>query len=463
MNPRRDDVVRDWVERWVEATGGHPNDAGYLLIEGTTVLPSVFPVADFCSASVGTAGLAAAALARALGAAPAAVTVDRGLTAHWFGTSLIPQGWKVPPAWDALAGDYPTSGGWIRLHTNAAHHRRAALAALGLPADTASRTEVADVVARWRAKDLEEAVVAAGGCAARMLTKAQWRAHPQGSAVASEPLVHWRERAPREPRAATGTPERPLRGVKVLDLTRVLAGPVATRFLAGLGADVLRIDPPGWSEPSIEPDTTLGKRCARLDLTVPGDREIFSGLLAEADILVHGYRPSALDRLGFGDDELAERHPGLVNLSLNAYGWTGPWADRRGFDSLVQMSSGIADAGMRATVSAVPRPLPVQALDHATGHLLAAAALNAWSARLGGRVFQARLSLARTATELLAVHGAGLDDGTSVPPAASFRSTPEETAWGPALRLEPPVHFAGTRIEWHLPARGTGSADARWQ
>jgi crotonobetainyl-CoA:carnitine CoA-transferase CaiB-like acyl-CoA transferase len=178
----------------------------------------------------------------------------------------------------------------------------------------------------------------------------------------------------------------------VLDLTRVLAGPVATRFLAGYGADVLRIDPPGWNEPGVIPEVTLGKRCARLDLTQAADRATFETLLAEADVLVHGYRPAALERLGYSEAYRRQRNPSLIDVALDAYGWTGPLAGRRGFDSLVQMSCGIADHGMRRQGAGKPVPLPVQALDHATGYLIAAAVVRALIARLSdGRVQQARL------------------------------------------------------------------------
>lgn len=141
------------------------------------------------------------------------------------------------------------------------------------------------------------------------------------------------------------TASRPLAGIKVLDLTRVLAGPVATRFLAGLGARVLRIDPPDWDEPGVVPEVTLGKNCARLDLRQTADRARFEALLSDCDMIVHGYRPGALDRLGYGFDLRRALRPGLIDISLCAYGWSGPWAARRGFDSLVQMSCGIADRG----------------------------------------------------------------------------------------------------------------------
>ena len=199
----------------------------------------------------------------------------------------------------------------------------------------------------------------------------------------SAPCVDARDRA------------RPLAGVRVLDLTRILAGLIATRFLAGFGAEVLRIDPPNWDEPTIAPEVTLGKRCARLDLSGAGGRERWLALLSQADVVIHGYRPDALERLGLGVETRRRARPGLIDVSLDAYGWTGPWAGRRGFDSLVQMSSGIAEEGMRRASAEIPTPLPAQALGHATGYLMAAAAVRGLSAsRASGEGSLVRVSLA---------------------------------------------------------------------
>jgi crotonobetainyl-CoA:carnitine CoA-transferase CaiB-like acyl-CoA transferase len=181
-------------------------------------------------------------------------------------------------------------------------------------------------------------------------------------------------------------------------LTRVLAGPVTTRFLALFGANVLRIDPPGWDEPGVVPEVTLGKRCAGLDLRYADDRGRFADLLGTVDILVHGYRPGALENLGFAPDQRSRLNPGLIDICLDAYRWTGPWAGRRGFDSLVPMSAGIAEAGMRKEGVERPFPLPVQALDQATGYLMAAASARAPVIRRTlDTPLSARVSLARTA------------------------------------------------------------------
>ena len=259
-------------------------------------LPSVFAVSDLAAGCIAAAGLAIAELIACRGGELPSVHIDRRLASFWFGTTLRPLGWSTPPPWDPIAGDYVAADGWIRLHTNAPHHRDAALAVLRTPAD---KDAVTAAVSRWRIDDLEAAVVERGGCAAAMRDLSAWKDHPQGKAVAGEPLLRADDGAAAPTVDWPLSRERPLSGIRVLDLTRVLAGPVATRFLAGFGADVLRIDPPGWDEPGVIPEVTLGKRCARLDLRRKRDREVFERLLASADVLVHGYRPDALSRLGW--------------------------------------------------------------------------------------------------------------------------------------------------------------------
>jgi len=315
-----------------------------LAFTGEGELRSAYAVTDFASAAMATAALSVVELAEHPGGTRRSVIVDRRLASFWFGSSIRPIGWELPPLWDPLAGDYPTSDGWIRLHTNAPHHRIAAQHVLGPHADKAA---MARAVARWRKRDLETAIVEAGGCAAEMRSAEQWADHPQGRAVASEPLAHILLRDRASFRSWSAPPARPLAGIRVLDLTRVLAGPVASRFLAGYGADVLRIDPPDWNEPGVVPEVTLGKRCARLDLKTAAGRAGFEELLSTADIFLHGYRPGALDRLGYDRATRRKLAPGLIDVGLSAYGWSGPWNLRRGFDSLVQMSTGIAEAGMR--------------------------------------------------------------------------------------------------------------------
>ncbi len=438
-----------------------PGAADRLRVTGGESLPSRFAVTDLAVAAIATAGLALSELLGLEEAAAPPVAVDRHLASAWFQWSLSPQGWKLPVPWDPIAGDYRAADGWIRLHTNAPHHRAAALAVLGCAGD---RDAVTEAVARRGADELEAAIVGAGGCAATMRSLDAWRVHEQGRAVMAEPLIATAQARPGMSRRWRPHPSRPLSGIRVLDLTRVLAGPISTRFLAGLGAEVLRIDPPDWDEPGVVPDVTLGKRCARLDLHQAADRRVFEVLLAEADILVHGYRPGALEGLGYGEAQRRVISPGLVDVSLCAYGWTGPWAGRRGFDSLVQMSSGIADEGMHWQHAERPVPLPVQALDHATGYLMAAAAIRGLISRVrDSAAFTARLSLARTAALLVGGGSGPAGPAFGGPRDEDYAPETEHTAWGPARRLRSPILIGGSPLRWDLPASPLGSAKAAWR
>lgn len=443
------------------ALGGDGRLPERLSFTGEGSLPSAFHVTDLAAASIGVAGLAVSELADSAAGRSTGVTVDRRLASLWFGFSIHPEGWTLPPAWDPIAGDYQAADGWIRLHTNAPHHRAAAFAVLQVPEEKA---EVAAAVAKWSAAELETAIVAAGGCAAEMRSVDAWASHPQGMAIADESLVASTVHATTQAGGWRPTKGRPLAGLRVLDLTRVLAGPVATRFLAGYGADVLRIDPPGWDEAGVIPEVTLGKSCARLDLERQNDRAVFSRLLSEAQVIVHGYRPDALDRLGFGEAERRRIAPDLIDVSLSAYGWTGPWSKRRGFDSLVQMSAGIAEAGQRWKSAEKPVPLPVQALDHATGYLMAAAVVRALTRRLLGEgAITSRLSLARTAKLLTDAGGPDTRPAISAETDDDLSPRIESTNWGPARRYHPPAAVDGAPMAWDRPATALGSAEPAWR
>lgn len=442
--------------------GGHTAPAGPLTVSGEGALSSAFPVTELATACWSAAGLACAELLKHNQADAPRVFVDRRLASLWFGWTLRPLGWTLPSAWDALAGDYATCDGWIRLHTNAPHHRRAVEHVLGPHQD---KNALAQKVLTWKKGDLEQAVIEAGGCAAEMRSTEAWRQHVQGKSVALEPLIHQAQQAEAPLPNWDLPPARPLHGVRILDLTRIIAGPVATRFLAGLGADVLRIDPYGWDEPGVEHDVILGKRCARLNLTNAHDRHTFEHLLKNADVIVHGYRAGALEKLGYGAEQRRALSPGLIDVCLNAYGWTGPWRGRRGFDSLVQMSCGLAESGMAWKAAAVPVPLPVQALDHATGYLMAAAVLHGMrQRRQQGTGYSARLSLARTAQLLLDHPYPQQHSVTPLAPVETSDENPETelTHWGAAQRLIAPLRLNGTALLWALPATTLGSSQPEW-
>lgn len=327
-------------------------------------------------------------------------------------------GSSATPLWAPLSGDYRAADGWVRLHANYPHHAAAIRRALG--------AEPASAVARMPAVAVEEAVLASGGAAAALRTRSSWLAE-QGTWVRAEPLVALEELAP--------GPVRPRAGVRVLDLTHVIAGPVCGRVLAAHGADVLHVTPPGWPVLlDLVRDTDFGKRQCTADLD--GVR----ALAAEADVFVQSYRPGAL---GFSAEDLAAQRPGIVVVSLSAYGHTGPWRDRRGFDSLVQMSTGIAAGDP-------PQPLPAQALDHGTGWLAAYGAMTALSR---GGSWHVRVSLARTAEWL---HDLGQGDPVSeVDPTPWLTET--DSGFG---RLEH-IRVPGAAVELSGP-RHPGSDPPEW-
>jgi hypothetical protein len=455
--------------REINAALGQPDDRlSHVHAAGKGDLPSVYAVTDLAVASIGAAALAMASLvARRQGRMPT-VRVDRVLASRWFSHSIEPVGWSLPPTWDAIAGDYEASDGWIRLHTNAPHHRAAALRALELRATDADmrRETVASAVRQTNAGELESVVVFQGGCAAAMRSEQAWAQHPQGIAVRAEPLLAIHDFDAGAPRADWPlNAEKPLQGIRILDLTRILAGPVATRFLAGYGAHVLRIDPPDWDEPAVAPEVTLGKKRARLDLRSRDGLARFERLLSQADVLVHGYRSDALESLGLGEQRRRELNPVLVDVSLDAYGWTGDWKARRGFDSLVQMSTGIAEAGMRVQGRALPTPLPVQALDHATGYLLAAAVLRGLERRIDhGGGSNMRTSLARMAALLTQFSRPRQRDTVALrdEQQSDYGGEIESTPWGPARRLLPPYAIEGTRAQWTVAAGHLGDSAPEW-
>jgi crotonobetainyl-CoA:carnitine CoA-transferase CaiB-like acyl-CoA transferase len=281
-------------------------------------------------------------------------------------------------------------------------------------------------------------------------------------AVAAEPFVDF-EIGEQIDDAWRPTPERPLSGLRVLDCTRILAGPVATRFLAGYGAEVLRIDPPGWDEGGGGQETTLGKRMSYLDLRTDAGRDRFLELMSRADLFIHGYRPNALESLGLGAAVRAAARPGLIEVTLDAYGWSGPWRERRGFDTLVQISSGIAIESMHWAKADRPKLMPAQVLDHGTGYFIAAAALRGLTTRLAtGRGSRWRLALARTAAMLVNAGVPPTQPTIEQPVTGPVDERVFSTAWGPARRLRSPIVADGVPWFWERAADLHGSAAPIW-
>lgn len=425
-------------------------DAGALSFVRITdtgpVLPSSYAVDDAATAATAAAALAAAECWYARSGERQDVQVDTRNAAIAFRSERLVRvdGSAPGELWHPVAGTYRAADDrWIQLHVNFPHHLERAVAVLGVAPDPDA---VAKAVATWPAEELESAVTEAGGCAAATRSRAEWLAHPHFPFVAAQSLV-CRVAGGEGPALPEVTVRRPLSGLRVLDLTRVLAGPICARTLAGYGADVVRVIAPHLPEVEAAlPDTALGKRTVELDLRARDDAETLRSMIAEADVFVQSYRPGALDALGFGADDVAATRPGIVHVSLSAYGDEGPWGGRRGYDSLVQTATGVTCEEATTFGSERPRHLPAQVLDHASGYLTAAAAMLALTRRrrdgLGARI---SCSLARTREWLESL---GRVDNTGVPDPG-----PEDVAdlmmrTGRVTHVRPAASLSETPVHW---------------
>jgi crotonobetainyl-CoA:carnitine CoA-transferase CaiB-like acyl-CoA transferase len=445
------------------ALGGHGAADDLVTFANGAVLPGPFAVSHVGAASFGAVGAAVADLVSTVTGAAPAVRVDRTLASVWLTQWSAPVGWDRGTPWHGVSTDYAAGDGrWVRLQANYDHLRRAAAKALGATED---REAFARAIAAMTADEAEQAIVTGGGAAAATRTLADWAAHPQGRAVASEPLIDtvFGEGAPA---GWAPTPERPLAGIRILDVTRVLAGPIGTRTLAGYGAEVLRIDPPGFLEPggvNGGGDLTLGKRCVYLDLGTPAGRDTFLNLLSQADILVHGLRHGALDGLGLGADVRRAAAPGVIEVTLNAYGWTGPWQGRRGFDTLVQSSAGMSTELMRRDGLTGPKLLPSQVLDFATGYLIAAAAIRGLAERARtGRWSSWRLALARTGALLRGAGEAPEETALGEPDDGWYTDRVYNFPKGPVRRLAWPTAVDQAPLFWERAGDPYGTATPVW-
>ena len=365
---------------------------------------------------------------------------------------------------DPLSGFYQVSAGrWVFVHCNFPNLRDRNLAVLGVAAP--KKEDMAAAAAKWEGKALEDAFMTSGGCGAFARTTGEWAQHPQAAAVASLPLVEIVRitNAPPEPLPRG---ERPLAGVRVLDLTRVLAGPTCARTLAEHGADVLKITAPHLpNSGSVELDTGLGKLSAHLDLRNQQDVETLLTLVRGADVFSQSYRPGALASRGFSPEALAEIRPGIVCVELRAWGREGPWRERRGFDTIVQTATGMALVSGGGTE---PRLMPVSAIDYVSGHLMAYGAMVALARRVReGGSWLVRVSLARTGKFIV---DRGLLDAASLegvpgdlPADEIARLTIEtQTPLGRLRHLAPVVQMSETRARWTRPPVPLGTHPACW-
>ena len=424
------------------------------------ILPSSFALGTAAQASLAASGLAAAELWRLRDRNEQQVAVDmHAAVAEFMSERLMRVDGQPPPdPWDSIAGLYQTSDGWVRLHTNFAHHRDGVLRLLGCRAD---RAAVAAALLSRSAIPFEDEAAAAGLCVTALRTTGQWLATPQGRAVSDTPVrIEQIGDAPVQPLPPG---DRPLSDVRVLDLTRIIAGPAATRTLAAHGAEVLLVTSPNLpSIPSLVIDTGRGKRSASLDLRQATGRDMLVDLLRGADVFVQGYRPGGLAALGFSPAQVAELRPGIVTASLTAYGDEGPWAGRRGFDSLVQTSSGFNADERDAAGDHKPRPLPCQALDHASGALLAFGVQVALHRRatVGGS-WHVRVTLAATGKWIRSL--GRVSDGFAVG-APGFEDQLETvpSGFGTLTAVRHAVELSETQPFWSHPSVPLGTDRAGW-
>ncbi|GGN62038.1 putative L-carnitine dehydratase [Actinoplanes lobatus] len=412
-------------------------------LTGGPVFASPLAVGDCAVASVAACLVAAAELAHARTGRRPDISLD---TAH-VAAAMRSEIHLRDPAGNGIDGFaplsrlWPAADGWVRTHANYPWHRAALLTALGVTDDPGP------AIAALPAAEVERRVYAAGGLAVAARTPRQWRAAcpPDSPLISFTPTAH----APALP-APTGP--LPASGLRILDLTRVIAGPAGTRMLAALGADVLRVDDPNRPElPLHALDGVIGKASTEIDAATAEGLRTLHRLIGEADVVVTGYRPGALRRFGLAPDQIAERRPGTVVATLSAWGTTGPWADRRGFDSLVQIATGIGWAVSPDGVR--PGALPCQLLDHATGYLLAAGILTALARRArGGSAGHVVVSLTRTATWLLDQPRTTPFPGTGdAHPIIDGYRVPLGDGWS---GISPPGLLDGHRLSWpHLPPR----------
>jgi hypothetical protein len=474
------------AQAWAALTDDAGPPARLEVIGDPGHLRSRLPVEDTAIACAGAA-LCAAVLARGgdppeppgLGGKPfppsplgpgrlgrCALGLDRGHLAAAFRSEayLRVDGERAGAGFAPLSRFWRAADGWVRTHANYPWHREAMLRAVGT---TGEPEAVAAAIAGLGAREVETLVTEAGGVAAAVRTEGGWRAEPPGLAVAAARLVEAAEIGGAAPRRRTAGPRRraagplPASGLRVLDLTRVIAGPVATRYLGALGADVLRLDPPHRPElPQQTYDGLLAKRSAVLDVGTADGQARLHALLDDADVLVHGYRPHALDRFGLSPAAIAERHPGLVTVSLSAWGSRGPWGARRGFDSIVQAATGIAM--VESADGEVPGAMPCQLLDHGTGYLCAAAALCALArqAAAGGTQFR-ELALARTAHWLLGQPRNGASPATAPEAGGPWFAT-LGSASGPVTAVLPPGQIDGRGLCWPGMLSRYGADEPAW-
>ena len=427
-------------------------------------LPSSFRVAVAAQVSVAATGLAAAGIwkMRSGQAQDVAVDMRHAVVECRSERYLRVDGKPPPPAWDAIAGVYKTRDGFVRLHTNFPHHRDAVCKVLNC---TPERDAVQAGLLQWDGEAFETAAYAGDCVVAFMRSHDQWSATPHAKALAALPLISITKIGEAAPKPWPKG-DRPLAGIRVLDLSRVIAGPVAGRTLAAHGADVLLISGPELPAiPWLTIDTGRGKLTSFVELKNEQGRAALRDLLAGADIFSQGYRPRAIAGLGFSPEDAARINPGIIYVTLSAYGHAGPWAERRGFDSLVQTATGFNHAEGQAAGIDGPKELPAQMLDHATGYFMAFGAMMAKARQAcEGGSWHVQVSLAQTGRWLWNL--GRVADGFNTRDFTGETVTPfieeVDSGFGALRSVRHSAILSKTPAFWARPAMPLGSHPLQW-
>ncbi|KAG4412574.1 hypothetical protein IFR04_014295 [Cadophora malorum] len=363
-----------------------------------------------------------------------------------------------------------TADRYVRIHDGFPHHVEGALKILGLP-PTATRDEFRSALLRRKSVDLETAAMKANCVIAALRTYEQWDALPQATYIPNVPVQIEKlgSGAPVQPPQLPDGSGRCLRGIRVLELSRVIAAPVAGRTLAAHGADVLWITSPNLPDlPDIDRDLARGKRTAQLDLTTECGRAKLLKLAKNADVFIQGYRPGSLAAKGFSPSELAQANPNIICANMSAYGNEGPWGRNRGFDSIVQTGSGMnVSEAEHFGEGEAGRPMPCQALDHASGFFLATSICAALYKRATeGGSYEVNVSLAATMKYLRSLGQFPGKTGFDCPATGDqeigeYLET-EESGFGELKALKHSAAVEGYMPGWDIMPKPLGSDKPEW-
>jgi crotonobetainyl-CoA:carnitine CoA-transferase CaiB-like acyl-CoA transferase len=425
------------------------------------VFPTRYRMTEAGAVSMAATGLAASALwALRTGRRQRVAVNGRAATAALRSNHYLKiDGASPPRPKDQVTGFYRVRDGrWIYLHCNFSNLRDRNIGVLGAPPE---RQAVAAKAAQWDGVMLEDAIFAAGGCCAFIRSEAEWDATPQAAVVARLPLLEILRigDAPPEPLPQG---DRPLSGIRVLDLTRVLAGPTGARAMAEHGADVMKVARPDLPDSGMfDLDTGLGKLSTYLDFRQPAQAETLRTLIRQGDVFSQSYRPGALASHGFGPEDLVRLRPGIVYVTLSAWGHEGPWRNRRGYDTVVQSANGMAFTG----ADSQPAFLPASPQDYVAGYLMAYGAMVALArrAREGGS-WMVRLSLAGAGHWIRSLGPVDPADGVAELPADELQSYMIDSASpvGRLTHLAPVVQMSETPARWARPAVPLGTSAPVW-